>query len=1101
MAVYFPTIDTLRLAVTNAAVPADVSLASVAAAFVDGGVWIESSVALPKGAVNQHRRLGVQFNKEGQPTQLESYQCWPQLLSLERVDPTAGITDQTPVLFELHPASLLAEVAGEMLRLGNDRQSFRWLTSGEGEMDTVFLRVLGPPYYTLLRAFERDGDSQAPRAYVERASGIWVEIGHTHPLLAQLKPPEGQCLLLRSPRVWTALATGPFRDIYEILEFPLPTQPVHWRETEPPQRLKVHLQLVPANTDESAELWVLRDRGFEQIDELVRTADDALIGRLSFAVAEEGTRTTVVLRARPSRQEPPVLVLLGQSFRPYLKLSNLFLPCGTRLKPPLRRDTVRQLLADDPDRVTWLYPTTEGQFTPESLPDSSFRPLSDWVDYVLHHEQVALQQWIEATTFEFEPFICKDEERDTAKAKKKEPRDKRSSSEDVASGATTDLPPIKKGKKPPTVPEDVLPALPVAAPSDLQKHLQELEQHFLSLEGPIDTRERKAMWPEMAMVNAALGHVGDAALCWLQALWAPSQHTATWAQFWSRAEKPADITPLFAKPEPTAAEVRSVAAWLTAAGHRGDVPARLPLGDVLRFLEKHEALLPVRAVWLAAISAFRLSHGDVLGLTRTRDRLLERLFQTGLTHDQDLPSFLRFSGMSGNERQRAFREWLLELPTRMAHWVDSHRAISEPEPRHTIAYGQLMLAFGLARLGEDAAARHLATAAKAWLSEFEGMEKDVHQVLMEAFHFRIQQALEGKPAAGPLPVELLEYAEQLDFLPRYKVDNLRMRSRILEPHEKIKAYRHAFLALPDFDKALHQLTDLLDRTALEKECQRLLAAARDPHQRFRAVLAALNVAPRIGEAFAAGLLAQVPAVCTEPVDVIEQARLLEQALFTAAHFNHGEAVQTILALFHQRLASEKLVAARDRLEPLAGQVFRGLRKLGMQDDIRRLLDALTEVVTRGKPFAGLRQATNWPKLVRILLQVAAGHFYVNNEAEGRALVEEGRLLLLHGELQGRDQSELASAYVAALGQAPVGLALPAIDELLAKLDRVYDNFTTYTHYSASKLEVIEAIVMTVVTEEFAMGQVGRRLLEDDEFLVRQRIHRDVEEAYASIESR
>jgi hypothetical protein len=34
-----------------------------------------------------------------------------------------------------------------------------------------------------------------------------------------------------------------------------------------------------------------------------------------------------------------------------------------------------------------------------------------------------------------------------------------------------------------------------------------------------------------------------------------------------------------------------------------------------------------------------------------------------------------------------------------------------------------------------------------------------------------------------------------------------------------------------------------------------------------------------------------------------------------------------------------------------------------------------------------------------------------------------------------------------------------------------------------------------------MGQVGRRLLEDDEFLVRQRIHRDVEEAYASIESR
>src|SRR6202043_541254 len=116
---------------------------------------------------------------------------------------------------------------------------------------------------------------------------------------------------------------------------------------------------------------------------------------------------------------------------------------------------------------------------------------------------------------------------------------------------------------------------------------------------------------------------------------------------------------------PTAADVRAVAAWLTATGYRAESFPAARVVAAQHFLEKHEDLLSVRAVWLAAIGAFHLSHGDVLGLTRTRDHLLERLFQRGLTHDQDLPSFLRFSGVSHSDRMRVFRDWLLELPEHM----------------------------------------------------------------------------------------------------------------------------------------------------------------------------------------------------------------------------------------------------------------------------------------------------------------------------------------------------------------------------------------------------------------------------------------------------
>jgi cellulose synthase operon protein C len=129
-----------------------------------------------------------------------------------------------------------------------------------------------------------------------------------------------------------------------------------------------------------------------------------------------------------------------------------------------------------------------------------------------------------------------------------------------------------------------------------------------------------------------------------------------------------------------------------------------------------------------------------------------------------------------------------------------------------------------------------------------------------------------------------------------------------------------------------------------------------------------------------------------------------------------------------------------------------------------------------------------------LLHVAAGWFYCGEELEARRLLEEARLLLYEGELQKHEKKSLACGYIGTLAWAPVDLALAAIDELLERLEGVFDNLETRSHFSVSKLEVIEAMVLAVVTEEFAMGQVARRWLEDDEYLVRRRIHQDVQAA-------
>src|SRR5205807_1457947 len=123
---------------------------------------------------------------------------------------------------------------------------------------------------------------------------------------------------------------------------------------------------------EGGELWVLRDHPIEELNRFVQNADDQLLNRLAFAVGEHAGQTTIVVRTLQSKLPPPVLVFKAMAYRPFLKLPNLFLPCGKSLHPPLRRDQVRKLLADDASQITWLVPTGEHNFTPQSLPEDAF---------------------------------------------------------------------------------------------------------------------------------------------------------------------------------------------------------------------------------------------------------------------------------------------------------------------------------------------------------------------------------------------------------------------------------------------------------------------------------------------------------------------------------------------------------------------------------------------------------------------------------------------------------------------------------------------------------------------------------------------------------
>lgn len=1178
MILLFPDVETVRLALTSGLVPADITLAPAAVSTdPQGRVYVEPKGTVPRPVAKTLDKLGVKGSKRHGADEVREVGSWVEVLPLAKASGPPTVGSQTPVLFELDSASDLPSFVTEMLRLGNDRQGFRAFAGPTPDADgRVLLRVLGPPYYTLLRAL--DPAAAGVRAYLERAPRVWVQAGHDHPLAAQVKVPDGQLALVRPPADWLFLDDAPFRDVYDVLRFELPAPPVRWAEAGPPDKLAVPLKLAAGNAADVPEFWVLRGDAVPRLDALVRDADDRLVERLTFAVAAGADDArTVVLRTRPSKLAPPALPLddaLG--FKPFWKLPNLFVPAGTRLHPTLRRDAVRNLLAPDPDQVVWLDPDGRGGFVPRSLPDAAFRPLVNWVDYVIEADQAPLAAWIGSTRFDFDHFVCKDGNSPKPAGDKPEaaPKDR------ADAGRKADR--VAAAKKPATKPAAPAQATPTpAAPLAVENRPRDewaerramLEAKFLDVDGPLDDPARQALWPELAAANAGVGDAAEAALCWLNALWGEADPPREWVQAWARSEgvagpvTAAEFDARLARPHPSLQDARVVVAlFLRLAGERPPpawLAAKLPA--VQAYVTAHQAGLPVRAVWLAAVRLSQLAGSDELGLARTRDRLLLRLLQEGLSPERDLPSFLRFAGRNDGERLRAVRDKVLDLHRAARAWV----AGVPP----TGGYVDLLFAYALAKIGEsgpatalaDQAGRELAStgpgrwddynrydAAAANLKREDYKQYDalyrtmVGDFLYRGFRARFDAALRGRPTTGALPAELLTAGDALSAKVAeakrakaaatasqvqspferavYVIARMREESDILEPDEARDPYAMYTAEQDPFKKHLLQISSLRDPAALADQSRRLFRLGyKDrplPQVRFDLLLEVMLLAPRAGEAFAAELLAAVPAalaagpstdpaakVATVDASTAKRGELLSRAMLVAAHFGRSDTVQMLVDEFFKLLRAGGEADRLRLVSAVAGPSLRSLRKLGMRDQIDRLLTLIRSDILRGGSLADLKQRyaggpVGWGDVLRALLNLAAGWLSFGLDDRATPILDAARAEVLTSfraptaPAVPRADVPLARAYVAAAGQARSGAGLDRIAELFRTADpaAIVNNWTGSVCFSRLHLLVVEEVVTTLVDADAGLGSAARRWLDDDEFLVRRRVHADMDAA-------
>ncbi|MDA9857441.1 hypothetical protein N9D23_04920 [Rubripirellula sp.] len=1162
MILRFPGEDVLQLAITSEAIPREVSSAPVAAGWdVEGCVWLRPSVSIRRVDLAALRKLGVQQKRAGSvPT--TTLQCWHQLLSLRSEEVNPG--EQHEVLFCLDDGRQFSEIVNEMLRLGNDRQRFAWVADSRADVgEMCLLSVVDPPQYTLLRAIDASG---GPVAFTSPVPRVWVEYGFQHPLVEWLQPPEGQWLLIRSDRSWRWIEAPALTDVYQALDFTPAGEVVSLPSNREPDRILVPVRLRESSSVDPAELWVVQADAMAQIESLLRRSDDGLLGRLAFAVtsgrmldipSQDEECPTVVLRARPSVLPPPELILDALACRPYLRIPNLFFPVGQQLQPPLRRDAVTRLLAEETDRVYWLAPSelessenvpqrylkavrqemqpAAGSFSLHSIEDAAFRPLEDWVEYVIDHQAQQLNAWIASHQFDFESFVCDDDETDQSsgpalrqQTESFAKRDESDSGENrqesrplkanhsAASGMAVEQPTESSllKRNDPDSPMESPPGL-LSKPSQWQVRLRQLEERCRVSDEPLDSNARGELWVELGDMNALLNRPHDTTICFVNGLWCVDDVDAfasspfqSWVQAWLHgelrcagitdldgAELDAKLTAGKADDHPIGLVLAKIVAAACSGGQANQI--KMKQAQVVDYLMRHERSLPVRAAWLTWMAMYRINGNDLLLLARARDRLLQRLFDCGLAPEFDLPLFLRSNAAGESERLRQVCDHASELHQAVKSWV-LEPEVSRCDPQ-TKGYVDLVFAYAMARLGETVSCQRMLAEATHALADKDA----VHRWLLDAYSERIQQAFSGQSAGVEFSSDLMERLEEMSRGQRYVIDRLRQRSSVLEPHVAIDPFE-TFLERSgdDLSGELLELRRIQDSDLLGSCLDAMLLRYTDPTDRIRILPVALQVVPRLGERFARRLIGDVWTAVDHCEQAFAKANLLHHSFVIAAHFDLIDLVQKLVdmlgtvlpELVHEYISLT--VADRSQveaIETLISQSFQGMRRLGMRDEMGLLYRQLEESLST---HADLGKGEDQPN--RLLLRIAAGWYFFGQKEAARAIT--GKVLIrLTGEARlDPPTARLLCGYLDAVGHAPVEEAIGQFLEVFAmnkgtvpKIANVSTSLTTDSHFSILHLEVVETAVMSLVSEGVSLTAETRRWLDEDEFLVRDRIHREM----------
>jgi hypothetical protein len=267
----------------------------------------------------------------------------------------------------------------------------------------------------------------------------------------------------------------------------------------------------------------------------------------------------------------------------------------------------------------------------------------------------------------------------------------------------------------------------------------------------------------------------------------------------------------------------------------------------------------------------------------------------------------------------------------------------------------------------------------------------------------------------------------------------------------------------------------------------------------------------MGEEFAVRILNQVPKLWDELRSVPEtlaseykiyagenEIALLQQALLLAAHFNQVALAKELFLRLSNHLKKLNPANLYTSAQKIARSVVRGLRKLGLREELKKFIEQVyTQLVPKGDlAQARVSSGKDWPDALTALLAIAEAWEAMNLREQALPIFQEARNYLFDEKsaAQALKYTLVARSYVAALSQLPAAKMFERIAELFSRLAPLPNTQTPSPFYSRLHLLILEETIRTLIGENQAISPEVRRWLEDDEFLVRQRIHRDMQKA-------
>lgn len=347
----------------------------------------------------------------------------------------------------------------------------------------------------------------------------------------------------------------------------------------------------------------------------------------------------------------------------------------------------------------------------------------------------------------------------------------------------------------------------------------------------------------------------------------------------------------------------------------------------------------------------------------------------------------------------------------------------EISPEGTSAYGRLIVAIALARLGFQDQALVLSSVANDLLTELRG--DPVHAVLTSIFSARLEQAICGMPRASALPMLVIGDMERLDRSSRFWVDSLREQSPTLAsdviPNPIERFARHglvAEIARPPKHLSAGRELDL---------------PSKFPSVDHQQLLHYLGHSITLQEDIA------IPLIASSLQSILEAQNILlsSRALSVSAEFGYGELAAPLAQSIQESIQSSE--ASPETMSP----IIRSLAKLGMHDELRIILDRIDQLSTSSLE-------------VRMLVAGGVAHF-APLEAQQRFGAQVAQLST---PLNRRDTGNVRSI-CSGIAHAPFEFGAQTISNFSSSVAAVEDSERANRWYSRTAIHLLESFVLCI----------------------------------------